>query len=314
MSNPNVENIHRIALGKIEGENIQQYQHGDWYTTPQMQDAFETTAERNAWIMSLQSETVDFDVDDLQSWVYVADYTVHPLTPYTTNNTAGPFYVHARINKDNKIEFGIFTSVATGSNAKPMQHALGQIKEHSYQEFIHGDLQVPTLRIATKAESEKMLLSGGKLKKSACPTYVGSLMNMGGTIIKLTINTTRTIQHYDGSTTTEHITDAPWYQYINYYGHLWTYWVSIIDNTLYFVGIALYDGSDSGTYVYTKSETSVTTFSDEDGGTTTTSYSNTRASLSLPPTTHDLKSIFYSNGWLRGDDYVSPLNSAGKSS
>lgn len=306
MTQPNIEDILRIALSKIEGEESHQLQHGDWYTNPHPHDQFEHNEGLKEWMLALQAETAESDEEDLQGWTYLADYTIHPLTPYTTSGTAGPFYIHARINKDNKLEFGVFTSKAKAGNAKPMKCALGRVSEESYQKYIHGDQQAPILRIAGKEESEKMLLKGGKLIKSACPKFVGSFMSMGGTILKLTIKTTRIKKDEEGNVLEqEEITDAPWFKEIRLYGHLWTYWASIIDNTLYFVGIALYDDNESGTCVYTKKETRITDQT-KDPTKITYEYTHKRESVALPPTQDDLKTNFTGNGWILKDYSSTP--------
>ncbi|MFI3244039.1 MAG: hypothetical protein R3Y56_07300 [Akkermansia sp.] len=306
MSQPNVEDILRLALGKFEGDETTQFQHGDWYTNPHPYDTYEHDEGLKEWMLGLQSETAENCEDDLQGWTYVADYTIHPMTPYKTAGTGGPFYIHARINDENKLEFGIFTSKAKASNAKPMKCALGRVSEESYHKYVHGDQQAPTLRIAGKEESEKMLLKGGKLIKSACPKFAGCFMYMGGTILQLTIKTTRITKDEDGKILDqEEITDAPWFKQIQLYGHLWTYWSSIIDNTLYFVGIPLYNGNESGTCVFTQREERTIDRTKEPAETTNT-YQHIRQPVNLPPTEDDLKSYFLSNGWILQDYSSTP--------
>jgi hypothetical protein len=61
-----------------------------------------------------------------------------------------------------------------------------------------------------------MLTSDGKLKKSCLPKYAGYLCNETFT------------------------NKTPGEFYLLCYGHIWTYWYTIVDNVLYFIGLPLY--------------------------------------------------------------------------
>ncbi len=219
------------------------------------------------WMAQEESEQPEDKAEqpDIQGWTYIADYSLHPLTP----NHSGPFryYIHARIRWDNRLEFGVFESVHQGNsewltalakiNLIQGQQGLEDARFTSSQ-VLHGDLR-PPLRIASKAEAEQMMLKGGKLIMAACPRSIGVLMNTGQAKIRL---------RYGENTS---------YRLLVYYGHIWTYWATIIDNTLYMVGLPLYTGSDRGSYAYSLGE------------------SAGRVSVPLPPTLHDLRSDFVGN-------------------
>ena len=85
-------------------------------------------------------------------------------------------------------------------------------------------MQTHSLRIATKEEAEKKLLKNGKIIKSACPQYAGYI-----------VNKTNAVYTYGN------ITKA-----VRCYGHLWTYWYTVLDNVLYFIGFPLWQGESLG--------------------------------------------------------------------
>ncbi len=258
--------------GKISFSSSQ-IRHGDFYLNPSAYGTFNgqnglmDNDAMHKWLAKEvveQPEQLD-EAPDIQGWTYIADYSLHPLTP----NHERPlfYYLHARIRHDNRIEFGMFESVEEAPSA--WKSAVGKVNQilgqqgledahFSASQVLHGDLR-PPLRIAGKEEAEAMLLNNGKLVMAACPRSVGVLMNAGQATIGL---------RYGSNTT---------YRLVTYYGHIWTYWAAIIDNVLYLVGIPLYTGNDRGSFTYSVGE------------------SSGRVRLSLPPTLHDLRSSFAGN-------------------
>ncbi len=224
------------------GVEAHQARHGDIPLGPAVHGTFYEDGSLNqdkmhSWLAKEQTETPamlkdDEDKPDIQGWTYIADYSFHPLTP----NHSGPrsYYIHARIRHDYSIQFGVFASVYQGTSECP--YALARLSRYEGEgtlparaQVLHGDLR-PAFRIAGKAESEAMMMKEGKLIIAACPKSLGVLMNVG--MGKLAVSY--------GETTT--------HRSITYYGHIWTYWGTIVDNTLYIVGLPLYTGSDKGAY------------------------------------------------------------------
>ncbi len=257
------------AMVSSYGVEAHQARHGDMQFAPAAHGTFNDENgqmdldEMHAWIAREKTETPHGHEDEeeadkpaLQGWTYLADYSFHPLTP----NHSGPrnYYIHARIRHDNRLEFGVFASRHKGEFES--NYALARLSRLTSDgetlparaQVLHGNLRT-TLRIAGKSESEQMMMKNGKLILAACPRLLGVLMNTGMGKLAVTY----------GETTT--------YRSITYYGHIWTYWGTIVDNTLYFVGLPLYTGSDKGAY-----KCSI-------GGETRTYR------VSLPPTIHDVR-------------------------
>lgn len=157
------------------------------------------------------------DTQSVQGWTYVADYSFHNY--YPNNSLRGTTrYLHARINKDNNLEFAFFNNRKTTAEAAAPT-AYTYIFNKNVNKNTKGQL-----RIASKAESEAFMLTSdrSKIKISCLPKYAGSLQN----------------ETYTNNTPTGDATIS--------YGHVWTYWYTIIADTLYFVGFPLYLKNDKG--------------------------------------------------------------------
>ena len=308
-----INRTHKREIAYVRDDSAEQLTHGDFGLPPIVYNTFEDAEERTEWIESLVAETPqDEDRDskgnkefsDIQGWTYVADYSVHPMTPRSIGNK---YYIHAKISRAGKIRFGIFTSVTKGESKTktPLAYvwADGSSAQHR-----HGDHYEPSpLRLAGKEEAEKKMLKGGKLIKSACPRFLGCLMNTGKAKIALhCTETIRTLDENGNLLSTENLDNGYSFALKNYFGHLWAYFGSIIDNVLYIVGLPLYDGDEGGTVVYTQSATKRI----EDGD-STISHSTSRETVGLPPTADDLVSEFRGGGGLvRGDGGMFPPNHA----
>lgn len=266
----------------------QRLQHGDIHIVPGVFGTFNDEEgnmdheERRKWMRQCmpekpgsQDEEEDEDHSDIQGWTYIADYSVHSLTP----THSGPFkyYIHARIKHDNRLQFGVFDSVYQGKSKTriPMASVRKANESVVKSQLLHGDY-VPPLRIAGKEEAEAMLLKEGKLILAAAPKLIGCLMNVGNARVTVTY----------GKTTT--------YFLKTYYGHIWIYWGAIIDRVFYMVGIPVYNSNDRGTLVYVPG----------DDGKAIRTY------VPLPPTEDDLRSKFGGSVFVGPDRIVSPYRGA----
>lgn len=154
-------------------------------------------------IVSLYSS----DDNSVTPWTYVADYSFHAYYPHA--EVAGKtYYIHIRINSKNDIEFGIFDHIKDNG---------GFSSTYIFNKGVNKNLK-GQLRIASKAESEEMMLTANrkKIKISSMPKYAGTLIN----------------ETYTDKTPNGHATIV--------FGHIWTYWYTIISDTLYFIGFPLY--------------------------------------------------------------------------
>lgn len=159
----------------------------------------------------------DFYLDDAGShvaWVYVADYTTHI---YSTAG-AKTYYIHARINQNNELEFGIFNNKVNNKHAKT----------NNLFELNASKDNISRLTIASKEESEKHILNSAKdkIKISSLAKCAGYMINREQFIVS------------DG--------EAENTNFCTVYGHIWTYWYVIDNNKLYFCGFPLYTGNDKG--------------------------------------------------------------------
>jgi len=294
------ESSDQRALAQIRGNFAQQIQHGDFELPIEVHENFATPEQQHEWMKQYQAEVPEHDSEDLQPWTYIADYSVHSLTPKLTDETKGPFYIHARIRKDKKLQFGIFKEITLQKESKPTSLALAKIEEWRSSQLRHGEQIQPQLRIASKVESEAKLLKGAKLIKSACPRFVGILMNYGRAVVLLNTTVLRTKQTKSGKILESETLTARHYSHIDYYGHCWSYWAAIIDDVLYFVGIPIYKDEQAGSMVYTAKHTYVWV-----DGESSSSYEHVRAAVALPPTEDDLR--FMHNQQIRHDmDFYSP--------
>jgi hypothetical protein len=60
------------------------------------------------------NNTLKDDSESYVGWTYVADYKTHLLS----RNLGKCYYIHARINRENNLEFGIFDSIINSKNFK----------------------------------------------------------------------------------------------------------------------------------------------------------------------------------------------------
>ncbi len=308
---PEIELQHQASLSHplahIEGEEgqsflTQQLRHGDIYVNPSIFDTFASNEERSAWIESYTQLEPEYNENDKQGWTYIADYSMHPDTPYLPADAPTNFFIYAKIDHENKLRFGIFSTHPEKKSTKT-SIALARIKDNKTTQLIHGD-QRPALRIASKEEAEAKLLKNGKLIRSALPKFVGVLMDMGKARIRLSVSETQIEMTEEGKIlSTEHLSGGTFYSTKNYYGHIWSYWANIIDNTLYFVGIPICNSNEQGSIVYTKSGSRT-----RKDGSSSTNYSTLREKVKLPPTSDDFKSSFSVNGLIRSDTYSAPTH------
>lgn len=280
------EELPRYRLGMLsmsmEGEqpsfDARQLLHGDLPLHPGVHGTFNDenglmdNDKRHEWMKLVQPEEPEEDPGkpDIQGWTYMADYTLHPLTP--NHKGSMQYYIHGRIRYDNSIQFGVFNRVVAG--AAKRGESVSQIRmamaggkpSFSSRQTVHGDL-TPPLRLAGKQEAEALLFPSGQLVVAAAPKLIGVWMNMGKAKI--------TLQRGDSS----------FYRLKTYYGHIWCYWGALLDNVLYLVGVPAYTGGEQGTLVYTS------------GGHTR------REAVKLPPTEDDLRD-FFQGGMVSGEEYV----------
>ncbi len=220
-----------MALGLTDGTDAQQLHHGPLLVPPScypgrfhLAGSLDTSARdeflRGRRVESIQDDVCRADARDVQGWTYVADFTLDPASLHVS---ATQFYIHARINAVGQLQFAAFTERIDTPVSSTLP--VGRVLEGAdVEQFVHG-CDVPPLRIAGKAEAEAFLLPGGRLRLSASPQCLGSMMAMGN--IGIIINGTRRVSKAYG-------------------GHIWVYWGSIIDRVLYIVGICAYQGSGGG--------------------------------------------------------------------
>lgn len=148
------------------------------------------------------NELLKDDTGSYQGWTYVADYKTHQFS----HQKGATYYIHARINKDNKLEFGIFEEIISSKNGK-IEKILSRNSS-----FNNSDI---FLKIASKEEAEKFILTADKqrIKLSALPKYAGFL------------------NEYSERLLNDHV--------LSVFGNIWTYWYTISNNTLYFCGFPL---------------------------------------------------------------------------
>lgn len=190
-----------------------------------------------------------------QGWIYVADYTIHSKSP---GCEVFKYYIHARLNKNYELEFAAFDYIEE-SEVLNQELNLGEVTG-AEQELVWQKLNCdfkPVLRIASKEEAEKKLLNNGKLKLSASPQYAGYLVNKSNAL------------YTHGKVT----------KGVRCYGHIWSYWYSIINNVLYFIGLPLWQGESTG-HVVAGSGSYV-------------------RSVNIPPTEYDLSSASIGNNEFR---------------
>lgn len=273
--------------------------HGDIDSPPDVRGTFSLagadgvtdTEARGEWMLQQCAETPgEDDAGSIQGWTYVADYSVHPCTPNT--RLTGRFYIHARIDSANRLQFGIFQS-PSGGHRRSSSRPLALIAPGpALQQLRHGDA-APPLRIAPKEEAQRVLLVDGRLRMEACPRFAGVLHNWGMAKVKLSGKETRTT-----SSGTKELPYGPHFSTIYYYGHIWSYWYTVINNVLHFVGIPVYTSDEQGSIVYTYQGTK-----NRRNGEWVDKQK--RAQVNLPPTEDDLKSSGFSVQRVRKADYIS---------
>lgn len=231
----NVATTFNRNLAEVTGaqkELIWQKVRGDQYGCIGIKERYATDAELKARFIDGTNDTpskLDDDSESVQGWTYVADYTIHPLSPACTDFL---YHIHARINKNNELEFACFNNIYENeifnSNFN-LSEVTGASQELVWQKM-NGQLG-RILAIASKEEAEKKLLKNGKLIMSACPQYAGYWVNKSNA------------KYIHGRIT----------KGLRCYGHVWSYWYQIIDGVLYFVGLPLWTGNSSGHIKTTRS-------------------------------------------------------------
>ena len=161
------------------------------------------------WINNPNNEIYAEDIHSVQGWTHVANYEAHPLSL----SGGKIYYIHARINSNNKLEFAAFDN--------KIENNIVSDKKFLFSNIINGNNN-KQLSIATKEESEKYLLTEDrtKIKVSALPKYAGYLCDHADVIIN---NTT-----------------------YNTFGNIYTYWYTISGNILYFCAFPLYKSDKKG--------------------------------------------------------------------
>lgn len=159
------------------------------------------------------NESLKDDEGSYIGWTYVADYKAHPLS----RNEGKTYYIHIRINRDNKIEFGIFDNIVESAAFKT--ESLLYNKKTSNR-FTYD------LKIASKDEAERFLLTSDKkrIKLSALPKYAGYLND------------------YSEECQNDYI--------FSVFGNVWTYWYTVSNNTLYFCGFPLLVDTEEKGMIY----------------------------------------------------------------
>lgn len=173
-------------------------------------------------------------------WQYITDFSFSKYDPFTNYYAENDeyykikpryVYLHARI-KDGKLEFGFYNK--KNNYCSEHYEVISEGISYGDQYITHQNGHINDIfggfKIASKAESEKMMLKNGKLLMSTNPQFAGYIINRGFAEVEL------------------HRIDKNEQFYMPYYGHIWTYWYTIIGNTLYFVGLPLYN-QDQSSYI-----------------------------------------------------------------
>lgn len=236
------------------------------------------------WYLTYQPESetsphLILSKPDIQGWTYIADYTMHPFTPGVSTFN---YYLHGRITYRNTLEFAFFDHPVEKTTINS-EIEIAEVSYTQVQQRLNKTASSSVLRIATKEESEaKMLDSSGKLIMALEPKCLGVMMNTGNVLVK-----------QKGTTKGSGYGNYYFiYGYLlQYYGHIWIYWSTIQNETLYIVGQPLYTGREQGSVV------SWDDFSDTFDGIGITKLT----AANIPPTYYDL-SYYYHHNYNNPDD------------
>lgn len=228
------------------------------------------------WYLTYKSESADnphlkLSKPDIQGWTYIADYSMHPDTPGVSTFM---YYLHGRITYRNTLEFAFFTDTIK-ANTTNSEIEVADVSNSQVLQRLNKAASSSTLRIATKKESEaKMLDSSGKLIMALEPKCLGVMMNTGNVWV-LQKGTTRGSSYGNFYFVYGYL--------LQYYGHIWIYWSTIQNETLYVVGLPLYNGDEQGSVVTWED------LSNDDIGITKLTAAN------IPPTYYDLSHYYKQN-------------------
>lgn len=183
---------------------------------PSLYARFADADARREWVAAGTPGKEDGGADDEQGWTHAADFSMHPLTPHAPH---GDFALMARLTARGELDLALVpTGDAEGESWIYRRAVAVDSKASAWRGFAQG------LRVADKATAAKIMLENGKLKKSACPKFIGFLMGRGYA------------RYLKGT--------SP--RCCAYYGHLWAYWVCLADGLLCITGFPLWRGDDAG--------------------------------------------------------------------
>lgn len=167
--------------------------------------------------------------DDIQPWVRMADFSVHPLTPHLAGGSYG---IYGRITAAGEIDFSILRdaedTAASSASVQRLAVALSSPDHAAGADHIIG--RETPLRLADWKQAADLLLDdAGKMKASAAPKYLGHLMAGGKYRYRAGQNS---------------------YGQHDFYNHIWAYWGAWIDGLLCIVGFPVWVGSERGGLEY----------------------------------------------------------------
>lgn len=229
------------------------------------------------WYLTYQPESetsphLTLSKPNIQGWTYIADYTMHHLTPGVSTFN---YYLHGRITYRNTLEFAFFDHPVR-ANTTNSELEVAEVLNSMTLQRLNKSASSSALRIATKEESEaKMLDASGKLIMALEPKCLGVMMNTGNVWVK-----------QKGFSTGSYGNFYYFYGYLlHYYGHIWIYWSTIQNETLYIVGQPLYAGQEQGSVVEWQN------FSEDSNV-----GINKLTAAGIPPTYYDLSHFYTSAG------------------
>lgn len=181
-------------------------------------------AVKTATVKSFEDYTDD---NDIQTWTYVADFIRSPLNPFRhIDHIAAKqrYQLHARIDKNSKLEFAFFDSIHTEGNSKYDVYIGKARRENSAFTTVEAvkDIQ-HNFVIAPKEVSDSKLIKNGKLVMSANPQFAGCITERGNANVKF-------IEKNEDT----------YYEIVTFYGNVYSYWYTIMDNVLYFSGFCMH--------------------------------------------------------------------------
>lgn len=168
---------------------------------------------------------------DIQPWVLMADFSVHPNTPHLPG---GQYGIYGRITAAGELDFAIRRAeVEDAAPAGGLRLAVDIAAPEYAARPDHGVGHEYPLRLASKEQAAQVMLdAAGKMKASAAPKYLGHLMAGG----KFRFRAGRA------------------YGQRNFYNHIWAYWGAWVDGLLCIVGFPVWVGSEHGGLEYGTNE------------------------------------------------------------